>query len=222
MANKDLPMTHYLKLSFLTLMFAAVSHATVVYSNFGASFAYDTSGGNLAGNDFNGDQLGEGDTFTPATTATLSTIEIALSCFQAAFCPSNFTVSLDSDNGDQPGATIESFTVLGSSLGLLGVNNAPIILTSILHPTLVSGTQYWLAVIAPLTDTVVWNSNSTGDTSDQALSIDGGATWFSPSGQTPGAYEIDGASSIPEPGTLLLLATGGVLIGLKRKLRKSV
>jgi hypothetical protein len=194
-----------------------VSHAAIVYSNFGPSFAYNVTGGNIVGNDFAGDNLAEGDTFRPTSTTTLSTIEIALSCSTGG-CAVPFTVSLDSDGGDQPGATLESFTVAGTSLGGLGNNNAPIMLTSVLHPTLVSGTQYWLAVTATVADSISWNWNLTGDTSDQAISTDGGATWFSPSGLTPGAYEIDGASAVPEPGTLLLLAAGGVLIGLNRKL----
>jgi hypothetical protein len=222
MVNKDPLMTHYLKLSFFTLMFVVptVSHASIVFTNFGASFAYNTTGGNIVGNDLAGDQLAQADTFTPAANATLSSIEIALSCFTvgAGGCPVSITVSLDSDSGaDSPGATLESFTVAGP-FGGLGSNNAPVVLTSVLHPTLVSGTQYWLAVIAPLTTEMGWNWNSTGDVSDQAVSTDGGVTWFSPSGETPGAYEIDGTSAVPEPGTILLLATGGALIALKRKL----
>jgi hypothetical protein len=220
MANKDPHMTHSLKFNLITLMFVvpAASHAAIVYTNFGLRATYNITAGNIVGNDGAGDQLAQGDTFTPASTATLTSVEIALSCFGTGLCPTALTVSLDSDAGDQPGATLESFTVAGTSLGLLGVNNAPIVLTSVLQPTLVAGTQYWLAVIAPLTDNVVWNWNSTGDVSDQAESLDGGATWFSPSGQTPGAYEIDGTSAVPEPGALLLLATGGALIALKRKL----
>lgn len=148
----------------------------------------------------------------------MSTIEIALSCFSIGSCPDPFTVSLNSDSGDSPGTALESFVVAGGSLGLFSNNNAPITLTSVLFPALVSGTQYWLAVTGPDTDTVAWNSNSTGDASDQALSFDGGANWFSPSGQTPGAFEINGSGgAAPEPGTILLLLTGGALTAIKRK-----
>jgi hypothetical protein len=214
-------MTHYLKLSVFTLMFVvpAVSHATVVYSNFGTSFGYNTSAGNIVGDDGAGDNLGQADTFTPGSTAILNTIEIALSCQDVRLCPTAFTVSLESDSGDAPATILESFTVAGTSLGVLGVNNAPITLTSVLNPTLVAGTQYWLAVTGPLTDMIVWNWNSTGDSSDQSVSLDGGASWISQSGQTPSAYEIDGTIATPEPGTLLLLLGGGLLIGLKRQFK---
>jgi hypothetical protein len=214
-------MTHSLKFSF-ALMFAipVLSQASVVYTNLGASPIYDINSGNFVGNAFDGNQYAEGDTFTPSANATLSSIQVALSCFDV--CGPSFSVSLDSDSGgDSPGALLETFSVPGSTLGALGLNNALVLLTSVLHPALVSGTQYWLTVSAPLTDSIVWNSNSIGDTSDQAVSTDGGATWFAPSGLTPGAYEIDGnlTSSTPEPSTLLLLASGVVLIGIKRRFR---
>jgi hypothetical protein len=63
-------------------------------------------------------------------------------------------------------------------------------LLSALHPSLIVGTRYWVAVGAGLTNTVAWNLNTTGDVSDQAISTDNGATWFSPSGNTPGALEV--------------------------------
>ena len=67
-----------------------------------------------------------------------------------------------------------------------------------------------------------WNNNSTGDSSNQGISTDGGATWFAPSGQTPGAYEVDGNAigAVPEPGSLVLLTGGTALLGLARKLRR--
>lgn len=216
-------MSHYFKfgLSILMLAIPVASRAELIYSNFDVSLGYDASSGNIAGNDFMGDTAGLGDTFTATAAVKLSTIEIALSCFQAGLCPDVFTVALNTDNGgDAPGATLESFTLAGSSLGSLGTYNTPITLTSLATPALAAGAQYWLTVTAPLTDSVVWNSNSTGDSSDQAFSSDGGATWFSPSGLTPGAYEIDGtaAAATPEPGTVFLFAAGGLMIGLRRKL----
>jgi hypothetical protein len=89
-------------------------------------------------------------------------------------------------------------------------------------PQLLTGVQYWVAVTAPLTDTVAWNLNVTGDVSDQASSTDGGATWFSPSGNTPGALEVNAApaSSVPEPGTSALLVGGALLLGLIRGRRR--
>jgi len=207
----------------LLLAAPAVSRAdTVVFSNFGAGSSYNTSVANPVGNAFDGNNYGEGDTFTPTSTTKLSSIDIALSCFSAGLCPDAFTVSLDTSSGDAPSTVLESFSVAGTSLGLFGSSNAPIVLTSILDPTLTSGTQYWVTVTSDLNDSIGWNLNSTGDPSDEALSFDGGASWFSPSGQTPGAYEVNGASStttppVPEPSSLGLMMTGLLSLAAGRR-----
>ena len=60
-----------------------------------------------------------------------------------------------------------------------------------------------------------------GDASSQAISTDGGTTWFSPSGLTPGAYAVFGtAAAVPEPSTLVLLSSGVVgLLGSRWRRR---
>jgi len=68
-----------------------------------------------------------------------------------------------------------------------------------------------LTVTSDANDSIGWNLNSTGDASDQAISADGGTTWFSPSSLTPGAYEVNGATTTsitPEPSSLGLMFTG--------------
>jgi len=206
----------------LAFIAPTVGHATVVFSNLaGGSTKYNISDGNLVGNDpIFGTDDAEGDTFL-GTGLTFSNLQIALSCFGAGFCPDNFTVALTANNGGQPGATIESFTVSGASLGITGANNALVNLSSVLHPVLSNGTRYWITVVADLNDIIAWNLNSTGDSSAEANSQDGGSTWFSPSGFTPGAFEVDGTSNTnaPEPGTAALLVSGGLLLGLFRRVR---
>lgn len=200
-----------------TLLFAApaVSRADIVFTNFGAGFSYNTGLGNPVGNAFDGNNYAQGDTFTPTTSADLSSLDIALSCAFAGGCPDAFTVSLTGDSGNQPAAApLESFAVLGTSLGLEGVNNPPVVLNSVLQPSLKAGTQYWVTVSADLNDSIAWNLNSTGDTSAEALSTDGGATWFSPSGLTPGAYQVNGAAPVPEPGARVLLGAVLLLLAL--------
>jgi hypothetical protein len=196
------------------------SQADVVFTNFGPGYAYNTTAGNFVGNDFVGDNLAYGDTFTPTSTVTLTALQLALNCFNPGFCPDSYTVALTSNAGDQPGAVLASFTEAGTALGILGSNNPPILIsTSSLQLT--AGTQYWVTVTSGLTNTIVWNWNSTGDMSDVALSADGGMTWFSPSGATPGALEVDGtATVIPIPAALPLFATGIGGLGLLAWRRK--
>jgi hypothetical protein len=216
-------------LGALALMIAApaVSRASTVYSNFTGSFLFNSGGGNLVGDDGLGigDNLGQGDTFTPGATYTFQSLEIALSCefsTSAANCPDDVTVDLETSSSNAPSGTIlESFTVTGRTLQTLGATGyTP--LTSLVNPTLTSSVQYWIVVLADTNDTVVWNWNTAGDSSAQAVSSDGGTTWLSPSGQAPGAYEVDGAlvgNSTPEPGTLGMILGGGALLGLLRKVR---
>jgi hypothetical protein len=209
-----------------TLLFSAsvVSHAdTVLFSNFGAGLSYNTSASNPVGNAFDGNLYAEGDSFRPSSSTQFSSLDIALSCLYASGRPDNFTISITGDIGDQPAMPLESFVVSGSSLGLLGASNAPLVLNSVAKPSLMVGTRYWVTVSSDMNDSIAWNLNSTGDTSDEANSSDGGATWFSPSGLTPGAFEVDGATTpVPELGSFALLLNGLTLLAVGRAASKSV
>jgi hypothetical protein len=215
------PMPQRLALSFILgvsiLVFAApsVAEAGIVFTNFGPALSYDINSGNPVGNAFDGNDYAEADSFVPSFTNPLQSLRIALSC--AFSCPDLFGVSLNADAGDQPGLVLESFVVAGGALGPIGTNNPPVLLLSVLHPSLVMGTRYWVAVDAGLTDTVAWNLNTTGDVSDQAISSDNGASWFSPSGNTPGALEV---TATPEPGSFGLFG-GALALSLLLQRRRS-
>src|SRR5262245_41571991 len=132
-------MTHRLSILIsTTVLFVAVpavSRADVmVFTNFGAGFSYNTLVGNIVGNGFDGNTYAQGATFTAGTTTSLSSLDIALSCVSA--CGGTISVQLNLDNGGQPGALLESFTVSGASLGAFGSNHAPVVLNSVLNPLL--------------------------------------------------------------------------------------
>jgi len=190
-----------------------VASADVMFTNFGAGHSYDVSSGNPVGFAFDANNYAEGVSFKPAVTETLGSISLALSCFFS--CPDDFTVDLTADAGAQPGAVIESFTLSGAALGSLGSNNPPVTAKSVLFPLLTAGTAYWITTSSPLDNSITWNFNSTGDTSPEAISTDAGATWFSPSGFTPGALEVDSA---PEPGAGLLLGSIVAALFLRKRL----
>ena len=200
----------------LSFLAPAASANGIIFTNFGAGQSYNTLVGDQIGNFFDGSNYAEGSTFTPSLTSTFASLDIALSCFFT--CPDPFIVALTQDGGDQPGTVIEGFAVPGISLGAFGVNNPVVVLNSVLHPTLTLGTQYWVTVSSGLNNSIAWNLNSTGDVSDQAISTDGGATWFSPSGLTPGAYEVDSLSvGAPEPGSMWLLLVPALTLCLMRR-----
>src|SRR5437016_12779518 len=89
-------------LTVLTLMSALPASAradVVVYNNFGAANGgndYQTSVGWTVGNDFSGNNVAIGETFTPANTGTLSQIILALEYVAG---PNAGTVSLRADSG---------------------------------------------------------------------------------------------------------------------------
>lgn len=201
----------------LAALLPATASASVIFTNFGASLPYDTSQGNPVGNDFAGDNAAAGDSFKLSSNAVFGSAMVALSCVVGCPAAMNFAVNLTADSSDSPGAVIESFLFTGTTLKALGNNNAPILLTSVLHPTLLSGMQYWVTVSSTVAYAIVWNNNSTGDTNDQAVSSDGGATWFAPTGATPGALEVDGTVA-PEPAAGLLTGAGLIVAWWRKRL----
>jgi hypothetical protein len=217
--NRQVSKLARLSLSLPVFAVAAVAPAApvVLSSNFGSGSSYNTSQGNPVGNAFDGNTYAEGDTFLLGGNAVFTSLRVALSC--ALACPDPVTISLTRDAGNQPGTAIETFTIAGTSLGTLGTNNAPIVLNSLLDPTLIFDTRYWITVTADLKDSISWNLNSTGDRSAEALSTNGGATWFSPSGDTPGAFDVSGI--IPEPGTIGLVLGALLVLGAVGKRRSA-
>jgi len=205
--------------SILVIATPSVAEAGVIFTNFGPGLTYDINSGNPVGNAFDGNDWAEANAFTPTVSGSLQSLRLALSC--AFICPQSFGVSLTADNTDQPGLVLESFVLAGGTLGPIGINNPPLLLLSVLHPSLIAGTRYWVAVGAGLADSVSWNLNTTGDVSDQAISSDNGATWFSPSGNTPGALEVDATTAAPEPGSFALLVGAGLLVSVIDRRRRS-
>lgn len=199
-------------LSVLTLLFMpSVSWADgIVFTNFGAAHSYNTGAGNTVGNAFDGNNYAEGSTFTPSVSESFTSVTIALSCLSS--CPDNFDVSITESAGGMPGAVLENFIVNAASLGVFGTDNAPVVRNAAQGPMLAAGTQYWITVDSDLNNSIAWNLNSTGDLAGTAISLDGGSTWFSPSGQTPGAFEVDGVTGVPEPPSLLLVVPSIIVL----------
>lgn len=104
-------------------------------------------------------------------------------------------------------------------LGTLGDADPPLQLNSLLHPTLVARTQYWIAVQgdAGNSDAIAWYLNTAADNSPEATSSNRGATWFAPSAETPGAYQVN--VTVPEPGSLVLITVAGLWLALLRRRR---
>jgi hypothetical protein len=191
--------------------------ADVIAGNLGGpSPRYDTTTGNVIGNDFSSNNLGAAVSFVPNASGIVNSVQVALDCILSGFCTSNFTVSIDQNNHGVPGSAIETYTVSVSALGISGNPNPTVVLSSISHPLLGAGTEYWISITNDGDSTGVWHFNQTADISPTATSVDGGATWNN-AFLTPSAYEIDGRT-VPEPSSLGLILGSGLMLGLCRKI----
>src|SRR5579884_929095 len=146
---------------------------------------------------------------------------LGLTAEQPIFPGTSTPVILASDSGGVPGAAMESFTVTGLLTGTAG-SVKPSIVTSRTHPTLHGGNVYWL-IVAPTADTcVIWGTAFILTTPDlraafsngiwKASSLRAGDNW-------PGAFSVDATrvSSVPEPGSSVLLISGIILLTLARQ-----
>lgn len=206
----------------VAFVLASPSFAAPVFSNLGPGSSYDITQGNGVGNDFVGDTLAEGVSFIPKTNAIFGSFSLALSCGSFSCpAPETFTAALMTDNSDAPGSALESFLFTNVVLGGLNNNNSLISATSLLNPSLIAGTRYWITVSSSASFSIAWNLNSTASSGDQSQSTDGGKTWFT-GGLTPSAFQVDSPSTAtPEPSTTLLLSSALLCgIGCRRLIQR--
>jgi hypothetical protein len=131
------------------------------------------------------------------------------------------TVNLMTDSSGVPGTAIESW--IFNDLGPFPNSRPPLSVSSVLHPVLDTGTEYWLVALATDPSTVaVWNLNSIGNDTTLAFSYDGGANWITTvSPAAVPAFDVLGTSTaIPEPSPRSMFLVGLGLAGLACTLRK--
>lgn len=135
--------------------------------------------------------------FTAGATASLSSITVAASYpgFTTMFKPAT-------DNAGAPGSILDTISIVGT--GAAGEHTG----SSTNNPVLTAGTAYWLEMVPPSGGTAYWFVSVPGVSGNVS---DGNGTFFTNGGL--GAFALEGA---PEPGTMMLLATGIVgLVGRK-------
>lgn len=157
--------------------------------------------------------------FTSAGSFVLDTIELGMTHETGA---NELDIFFASDASGVPGTVLETFHLSNAVPGPLEPPS-PIMVTSLLHPLLTSGNQYWVFASAPATGSwLVWNLNNTGDIGPTADRIDGGA-WVLVEDDLRGAMRINGTAvaAIPEPSTyaLMLAGLGLVVFAAKRAKR---
>jgi hypothetical protein len=194
----------------LAVTAASTGRADVIFNNFGAGDSYGTHAGWTIGT-----APGIG-TFVPSmaftvpsgTNEKLSEIDFAAGLTSGT---NSIDVSIRSDSGGTPGATLESWTVTG--LGQFGNNNPPEVVSSVLHLTLLAGQQYWVTMTpGDSTTDAAWNQNSTGDRGPIYITKDGSPV--NTGTNIRGVFRVLGTptSPVPEPATLAAALVGALAL----------
>ncbi len=191
----------------LALLLAApppVRATTILFSDFGPRDTFNTTTGYPIGQ-VGSTNFAVADQFTPLASGDLASITLALGHLTGG---TTLNVSVDTDNGGKPGATLASLTANVSDP--FGTNVVTLDTTS--GPLLQAGTPYWL-VVSSSSGGFAFNFNNIGDIGPHGTSINGGA--FSVANTTLGAFSVSGnVAAVPEPSTLVLgLGFGVGLLG---------
>jgi len=188
---------------------------TTIFSDLadGQPYLYSTDSYGISSGDLFGFE------FTASSTASLSSIEIALGLFGG-----DPTVTLYS--GSPSGTVLESWTAVPSLSVLDGSDLVTLPVSSSSNPTnpptLQEGSSYWLVVSNDSSDAIAWGETLLTDAEGNPLS---GLVYDSEENPntdpgTMGAFEVTGVS-VPEPVTALFL--GPTLVGLaviRRRFKK--
>jgi len=208
----------FILLTAITLIFVpcvqSVQLPIYIYDSFGpgndfVSYAY----WGVSGASSSGGYVGHGESFVPALSGNLATVQVACGQLSSGTGLVNFYVA--ADNGGTPGVMLDSFMNVvapapGSSSLLVTMN-------SITQPLLHAGTTYWLyAEPAENTSAIGWFVNNQGYRNDYAQESPPGEWTSAP--VTFGANGVFAVSvtPVPEPSMLTLLVVSATAFLARR------
>lgn len=198
----------FLALGFVVL--SRVASAGIIYSNIGTGFPNDYSRVYFASSTF------EGATFTTSGGGDLSSVEFAAFSYTPG---TTLTAGLYMDSSGQPGTLLESWNTT-VPLSQTSGNIPPIVLTSVVTPSLLPGTAYWFVLAQP--------DGYYSDVYGSDQNVDGGI-W---AGSTTTAMshvfsdfeamglQLNGISETPEPSSAMMLLLVCVGLGLLKARRR--
>jgi len=202
-----------LRLKLLIILAAAGSTSalatTVVFNDFGPGNSYNTAQGYAVGG--SGSYTGYYAVDMPFTSNgnfTLAQIDVSF-VGDGPSAESPITLSLDSDNGGNPGSVLMSWTL--NNFPLFGTCCTVETVTPSSTIQLSAATQYWLTA-APTNSTTstdeAWSLNDTGATGTRKYQTAPGGPYQSASGPLS-AFDVLANSPAPEPASLGI-ALGGL------------
>jgi len=201
-------------------VFALNLQAGTIYTNFGPGDTYQAASGAVVVS--GGIDQRPSFSFISDIDQLLTQVDFVASVDQSNTSNNSITVTLSSDNGGAPGTVIASQTFT-NSLGIRGsVETPPTILSWLptVAPSLVAQNQYWITFDSPgdpAQGDVFWNFNTEGAFGYSSFS---NGQWTSTSNTLGAIRLVSGSpseSGTPEPGTLVLIASGiGAFFGRRR------
>jgi len=202
-------------LAAMLVVAAATAHADVVFSNVTSDVNNGTAvcGSSAPACPILFGALIDAEAFTPSADFTMTDAQVLMIVDVGAGSDSDFNVFLYSNASGVPGSLIEQigFDVAATTTFPGSMITANSIATPI---TLTSGTEYWLVLGPADSDSfVAWGNG--GSPSVPFAYSDGGTSWSTDTAADQ--FEIDGTpvtASVPEPSSLLLLATAALLLVL--------
>ncbi|HJQ78936.1 MAG TPA: choice-of-anchor R domain-containing protein [Lacipirellulaceae bacterium] len=199
----------------LVLLARSVSHADIVFNNFGPSDAFGNSGLLLQGPDVNtiGD-VNQAAAFTVGPTgALLTSVQLGVTSGGPGPATGPVNVVVAADAANLPGAALQN-SIVNVTMNGNQVISAGFPATLFLAPN----TQYWVIADAEGTFDGGWNFNSIGETGLTAGQTEGFA-WSPHAADQRFAFRVQGRL-IPEPTALALAMVGAIgLLSCSRRNR---
>jgi hypothetical protein len=188
--------------------------ANTIFDDFNAGNSYNCcTGWTVSGPGSPPGQFISANEFTAGATASVTELDLAIG---RVVGDGGGTAALYTVNNGVPGTLLGSWDFIAHQ----NVGNCCLFETININggPTLTQGVDYFMVLTADNSTWDSWNQNTVGATGVDLYSTDNGNSWHSNGVTTLGTFRLEG-TTVPEPGTLVMLGSGIVAAaaGLRRK-----